>query len=489
VFSDYLDCVHALPDFMFRLRRDEGRVTVIPRPGTVRRHRRHHPTDWENGMANGISPRLSVVIPAYNNGDTLDLVLDALGRQTVPAEEFEVIVGDDGSSTPLAPLVDKHAGRINVSCVRSETNLGRSANRNAAAARAAAPLLLMIDADNVPAPGLLARHLDFHAARSGRPGVLCGQRIELDWAGLDALRNGRPITPAMADSYRCDIRDPYHVLAPYQADLQRAPWIMGYSHNISIDRATFEALGGFDEGMVRWGFEDLEFFYRVFCHHDRSPDVFEVDAEAVAYHVSHYRRVPMILASIDNIHFFVRKHPNYDVEALHSLNPLGYIMGQMRLRDDAVRVYRQAGLGDPARLPAPVLDELSRRRALVIGNGLQALALGGGSRTFDHGAPLSETNWHLFGSVLRAFTNGQFEVLVNLDLWRFLPPEELWVLVTQGRKKAARLMLVAAHGGPDPVGLLPVPFLGDIQAAADGLRATFRVTVAEYDEASILTIE
>jgi glycosyltransferase involved in cell wall biosynthesis len=440
-------------------------------------------------MAIGTSPRLSVVIPAYDNGDSLDLVLEALGRQTVPAGEFEVVVGDDGSSTPLLPVVDKHAGRINVSCVRSETNLGRSANRNAAAARATTPTLLMIDADSVPAPDLVARHLEFHAARSGRPGVLCGQRIELDWAGADALRHGRPITPAMADKYRCDNRYPFHLVEPYQEDVRQAPWAMGYSHNISIDRATFEAVGGFDEEMVRWGFEDLEFCYRVFKHHGKSLDVFAIDAEAVVYHMSFYRKKPMILASLDNIHYFVRKHPNYEVEAMHSLDTSGKVMRQIGLREAAVQAFRKAGLGNPALLPPSVLAELSGQSALVIGNGLQRLDLGEGSRTFDHGAPLSETNWHLFGSVLRPLGKVQFDVFVHLDLWRFLLPEELWVVVTQGRKKAGRLMLVASHADLDPIDMLPVPFLGDIQAAAEALRSSFRVEVTEYDEVSILTVE
>jgi glycosyltransferase involved in cell wall biosynthesis len=439
-------------------------------------------------MAIGASPRLSVVIPAYNNGDTLDLVLDALGRQTVPADQFEVVVGDDGSATPLAPVVDKHASRINVSCVRLETNRGRSANRNAAAARTTGPRLLVLDADNVPSPGLVARHLEFHAARAGRPGVLCGQRIELDWAGKDALRHGRPITPAMVDQYRADVRYPYHLLPQFQADFRRAPWLLAHGHHISIDRPTFEAVHGFDEAMTRWGYEDIEFAYRIFHHYDQSPDVFEIDAEAVAYHMSDYRRTPTMLAAMDNIHYFVGKHPVYDVEAIHSLNTFGYIMGQIRLREDAARVFRDAGLGDPARLPAPVIEELSRRSALVIGSGLQTLALGEGSRTFDHAAPLSETNWHLFGSVLRPLGAVRFEVLVNLDLWRFLPPEELWILITQGRKKADRLMLVASRDAPDPVELLPVPFLGDIEAAAEALRGAFPVDVAEYDDASILTI-
>lgn len=440
-------------------------------------------------MAIGTSPRLSVVIPAYNNGDSLDLVLEALGRQTLPAEEFEVIVSDDGSTVPLAPVVDKHAGRINVTCVRSEVNQGRSANRNAGAARATTPVLLMIDADSVPGPELVARHLEFHTARAGRPGVLCGQRMELDWAGTDALRRGRPITEAMTDKYRCDNRYPFHLLEPYQEDFRQAPWALGYSHNISIDRATFEAVRGFDEAMVRWGFEDLEFCYRVFQHHGRSLDLFALDPEAVVYHVSFYRKKPMLLASIDNIHYFVRKHPTYDVEAMHSLDTAGHVMRQIGLREAAVQVFRKAGLGDPARLPKPVLDELSRQRALVIGSGLQDLDLGEDSRTFDHGAPLSETNWHLFGSVLRPLGKSQFDVLVHLDLWRFLPPEELWVVITQGRKKAGRLMLVATHAAPDPVDVLPVPFVGDVQAVAEALRGSFQVEVAEYDEVSILTIE
>lgn len=440
-------------------------------------------------MAIGAPPRLSVVIPAYNNGDTLNLVLEALGRQTVPADKFDVVVGDDGSSPPLAPVVEKHADRINVSCVRLETNRGRSANRNAAVRAAGAPeRLLVLDADNVPSPGVVARHLEFHAARAGRPGVLCGQRVELDWAGKDALRHGRPITPAMVDRYRADVRYPYHLLPQFEADFRRAPWLLAHGHHVSIDRATFEAVGGFDETMTRWGYDDTEFFYRVFHHHGQSPDVFEMDAEAVAYHMSDYRRIPTMLAAMDNIHYFVRKHPTYDVEAIHSLNTFGYIMGQIRLREDAVRVFRGSGLGDPARLPAPVLDELSRRSALVIGRGLGTLALGAGSRTFDHAAPLTETNWHLFGSVLRPLGNVRFDVLVNLDLWRFLPPEELWVMVTQGRKKAGRLLLVASRDAPDPVDLLPVPFLGDIRAAAAGLRGAFPVAVAEYGDASILTV-
>lgn len=48
--------------------------------------------------------------------------------------------------------------------------------------------------------------------------------------------------------------------------------------------------------------------------------------------------------------------------------------------------------------------------------------------------------------------------------------------------------VVASRDAPDPVDLLPVPFLGDIQAAATGLHGAFPVEVAEYGDASILTI-
>jgi len=43
------------------------------------------------------APRISVVIPTYAKGETLEKVLRRLEAQTLPRDDFEVVVVDDGS--------------------------------------------------------------------------------------------------------------------------------------------------------------------------------------------------------------------------------------------------------------------------------------------------------------------------------------------------------------------------------------------------------
>jgi glycosyltransferase involved in cell wall biosynthesis len=431
---------------------------------------------------------LSVVVPGYENAALLDLTLASLTRQTMPADEFEVIVCDDGSALSLAPTVDKHADRLNVTFVRAETNRGRSANRNAGVARARADVLVFLDADTVAHPRLLERHAAFHAGRAGRPGVLLGRRFDIDWVGATALRRGEPVTDAMVDAYRADPRDIECFLPQHRHDFRRAPWLLGFSHNVSVDRATVVAVGGFDEAIVRWGLEDTELFYRIFHHHDGSPDVFELDDDAVAYHLPHYRPTRALLATLDNIGHVTRKHPRYDFEAFHSPGSLAQLLGRVRLYGDAIAACRREGLGRPAALPPALRQAMAASRTLVIGLGVAGLALGDGSRTFDHDAPLTETNWHLVGLMLQHFKTAQFELLVSVDLWRFFLPEDLSRLVTLGLRKADQIHLVATRTGLDPAAALPLPFVADVDDVNRMLSPHFTVDRVQSDGAATLVV-
>jgi glycosyltransferase involved in cell wall biosynthesis len=433
-------------------------------------------------------PRLSVVIPAYDNAAELDVTLGWLARQTLPPGEFEVIVADDGSPAPLAPAVDKFADRLDITCVRAERNRGRSANRNAGAARARADVLVFLDSDTVPDPGLLIRHAAFHANRAGRPGVLLGRRIETDWVGADALHRGEPLKPSMMDPYRADRRDAHCALPQHWQDFPRAPWLLGFTHNASVDRASFEAVSGFDEAIVKWGLEDTELFYRVFHHHGCPPDLFDMDNEAVAYHLPHYRSKSELTSTMDNLRYVARKHPRYDFEGMHSPGTLGQVMGRVRLYGDAVAACRREGMGRASRLPGSVREAMAASRTLAIGFGLSGLALGEGSYTFDHDAPLSETNWHRLGLMLQDFKVGQFDLFVNIDLWRFLMPEDLSLFLTKGLRKADQIQLVASHGGPDAASLLPLPFVADVGYAVQMLRPHFELDTATDAEATVLTL-
>ena len=54
---------------------------------------------------------VSVVISTWNRLELLQGLLDALGRQTLAADRFEVIVVDDGSKVPVAPVLERRAER------------------------------------------------------------------------------------------------------------------------------------------------------------------------------------------------------------------------------------------------------------------------------------------------------------------------------------------------------------------------------------------
>lgn len=88
---------------------------------------------------------ISVIIPAYNPGDTLGACLDALLAQSAPRSDYEIIVVDDGSTDTTRALAQSRGVRV-----ISQPNRGAAAARNLGAAQASGDVLLFLDADSVP---------------------------------------------------------------------------------------------------------------------------------------------------------------------------------------------------------------------------------------------------------------------------------------------------------------------------------------------------
>lgn len=102
--------------------------------------------------------KLSVAICTRNpRRDYLDRVLHALSRQTLPRDDWELLL-IDSASEPRVTAVG--AGRLGLSCTIIRLDLsGIQRARLAAIAAATAPVLLFLDDDNVPAPDYLAQGL------------------------------------------------------------------------------------------------------------------------------------------------------------------------------------------------------------------------------------------------------------------------------------------------------------------------------------------
>ncbi len=182
---------------------------------------------------------VSVIVPVYNERERLARCLDALHRQTYPADRYEVVVVDNGSDRPPEALAERYDGvRLLV-----ERRRGSYAARNRGIAAANGALLAFTDADCVPARDWLEQGVACFE-RSPECGMVAG-RIE-----VTALRPGRPTA--------CERYDQLFYL-----DQERAvtKGHYGATANLFTSREVLCAVGPFDASLKSSG--DNEWGQRV----------------------------------------------------------------------------------------------------------------------------------------------------------------------------------------------------------------------------------
>lgn len=187
---------------------------------------------------------LSVVIPTFNRRQMLRRCLDGLSRQSYPADRFEVIVVDDGSTDGTAEMANRCAGRLSLKVV-PQPNRGAASARNRGIDCAAGEYILFVDDDIVLEPDCLARHVSAQQERGGIVGI---GRLTLRLAhGGDGFSRwfGRWWN------------------AHYQRLEQSgtATWIDCFSGNLSAPRVELLQIGGFTTELHRG--EDVELGYRL----------------------------------------------------------------------------------------------------------------------------------------------------------------------------------------------------------------------------------
>jgi glycosyltransferase involved in cell wall biosynthesis len=92
-------------------------------------------------------PRLSVIVPVYNEVRTVDAVLDRLTRVPYPHPEQQVVVVDDGSTDGTAEKLAAWADRPGLVLLRHPVNRGKGAAIRTGLAHAAGLVTAIQDAD------------------------------------------------------------------------------------------------------------------------------------------------------------------------------------------------------------------------------------------------------------------------------------------------------------------------------------------------------
>src|SRR5271157_3840204 len=107
---------------------------------------------------------VSVIIPTYGRGERLGATLDALlASDTSGLDAVEIMVVDDGSPEPVAPVVESRVAcpPISLSCIR-QPNAGPAAARNTGFRASRGEIVLFVDDDILCPIDLIRRHVEAH---------------------------------------------------------------------------------------------------------------------------------------------------------------------------------------------------------------------------------------------------------------------------------------------------------------------------------------
>jgi glycosyltransferase involved in cell wall biosynthesis len=109
------------------------------------------------------APRLSVIVPVGDGAGFLADSLPALRASDLPADQWELIVVDDGSGDGSAAIAERYADAV----VRLDRPHGPALARNRCVERARGDILVFIDADVSVHRGAQRTARDLHS-RAGR---------------------------------------------------------------------------------------------------------------------------------------------------------------------------------------------------------------------------------------------------------------------------------------------------------------------------------
>jgi GT2 family glycosyltransferase len=327
---------------------------------------------------------VSIVIPARNRREYLVESLGLLAVQSFPADRFEVIVVDDGSSDGTGGALEGRSFPFALRYERLERedeSFWAARPRNVGLKAAGGEVTILLDSDVFVGSSFVAAHWAVHAGRSAalppRVGVghIYGAAVDND--DRTARKLAPPSIPDLANFILREQRPParwregraeYGTAWP---QLARCPigWLFFWTGNVSFPTEVVRRLGGFDEQFRGWGGEDTDLGYRLFT----GGAEFQWVPDAWGVHYPHPVRPEIDGEARRSCLHLLRKFPDPLVEAaLWSIrfagpddHPPDMSVGAWRAQvvteiEEARRRTREAAV--PPALPPAVLEQIGAWR-------------------------------------------------------------------------------------------------------------------------------
>lgn len=183
------------------------------------------------------SPLVSVCVSTRDRAERLGRLLQALERQTLLPEQFEVVVTDDGSVDGTSSVLHaaKERGVLRIRGLRHDVSAGPAAGRNAAWRAAVAPVIAFVDDDCTPAAGWLA-------------------------AGLARIGNDADVVVGAVTRHPAQAHRSSRFARELIVARNQVRWYA--TANIFYRRRDLEAMGGFDESYPGAAGEDTDLGFR-----------------------------------------------------------------------------------------------------------------------------------------------------------------------------------------------------------------------------------
>ncbi len=239
-------------------------------------------------------PKISVIIPAYNSAQTLEICIKSLNDQSYPKHKVQILVINDGSSDISNDILDDLQKSYQFDVITHETNKGLASARNTGIKNSSGKILIFLDADMEVDDHYIEKHVNYHQNENVYGVVGCIAHAET--IKYDKYQRYLYETTRGVIKFSPGASIPFHV------------FIFG---NTSIKKEVIDSVGYFDETIKVYGGEDTEYAYRISKKYSKG--LYYTCSLRVKHH--HYRSIKQALKNLAkfsriNIPYIVKKHPS-----------------------------------------------------------------------------------------------------------------------------------------------------------------------------------
>ncbi len=212
---------------------------------------------------------ISLIVTTYNRPDALKLILQALNEQS--DQNFEVIIGDDGSGEETVQLIKQLQAEVTYPLIHAwqkDQGFRLARVRNLAALKSHGDYLIFLDGDCIPRRNFIEVHRKLMQPKS----IVAGNRVLLSQTYTETvLKQQKRIEfnsfPEWIKLYfeGCIKRIfPLINLRGYTSVLrQKNSWKKLRGCNFALFRKDFFNINGCDSSFEGWGYEDSDLAIRL----------------------------------------------------------------------------------------------------------------------------------------------------------------------------------------------------------------------------------